>query len=120
MTSPDLSAEEMLRILDTYMPTIITGVNHMAMKSREKPEEKWDEDDVATLAAYSYAHNMLHRLSGRQNVKNDSDYDLPSVIDLMVNLRARSVAIDLTLEQFPETYLILGKYQGRLFGGHLD
>jgi hypothetical protein len=116
----DLTAKEMRDIIDMYMPTIITGIDHIAERVRAARErEEWDEDDVAVLAAYSYAHNMLKRLGVRQNANgyNEVDYDLPSVIDLMENLKARSKAIDKTIAAYPETKQILGRFEGRLFGG---
>lgn len=116
----DLTAEEMRNIIDMYMPTIITGIDHIASRVRVARErEEWDEDDIAVLAAYSYAHNMLKRLGVRQNANgyNEADYDLPSVLDLMENLKARSKAIDETIVAYPETKSILGRFEGRLFGG---
>jgi len=116
----DLTAEEMRNIIDMYMPTIITGIDHIASRVRAARErEEWDEDDIAVLAAYSYAHNMLKRLGVRQNANgyNEADYDLPSVLDLMENLKARSKAIDETIVAYPETKSILGRFEGRFFGG---
>lgn len=115
-----VSEQEMRDIIDMYMPTVITGIDHVAWKIREKDQEDWTADDVAALAAYSYAHNMLKRLGIPQHAEGhgEADYDLPSVLDLMKSLRIKSEAIDRTLEKYPETQDILGRHKGRLFASY--
>jgi hypothetical protein len=114
----EMTAQEMRDIIDMYMPTIITGIDHTAWKVREARErDEWDVDDVAVLAAYSYAHNMLKRLGVPQKSEGhgEADYDLPSVLDLMKSLKKKSAAIDATLAKYPETKDTLGRVAGRLF-----
>lgn len=114
------TVQEMRDILDTYMPTIITGINHMSERSHRKDREDWTEDDIATMAAYSYAHNMLKRLAMDQDVRDSKidegiDYDLPSVLDLIEMAKRRTAAIDKTLAEFPEARKYLGRYEGTIW-----
>jgi hypothetical protein len=114
------TAEDVRAIVDLYMPTIITGINHMSERSHKKDREDWTEDDIATMAAYSYAHNMLKRLGAPQNVRSDQidsgiDYDLPSVLDLIEMAKRRTKAIDQTLAEFPEARKYLARFEGTIW-----
>lgn len=112
-----MTEQEMRDVIDMYMPTIITGINHMSERSHQKDREDWTEDDVATMAAYSYAHNMLKRLGAPQKSEGygEANYDLPSVLDLIEMAKRRTKAIDKTIAEFPETRKYLGRFEGTIW-----
>lgn len=108
------TAKELLALIDRYMPTVITGIDHLSSQAHQKPREDWTADDVAIMAAFSAAHHMMWRVVGQPDF-DAVEYDLPSVLDLMNSLKKRNAVIEKVLVQFPETRSLLGEFEGRFF-----